>query len=124
MMAQNYSEDPATTPNGGDLGSCPNRRWTRPARSCGRLVLSLQPGQMSPVIHTPDGYRILKMISKEPAGQRDLSDPRVQQSIRETLLSRKDQLLKTAYYETARNEAKIVNNMSRTIFADAAKNQK
>ena len=89
-----------------------------------KLVLSLQPGQMSPIIHTPDGYRILRMISKEAAGQRDLSDPRVQQQIRETLLGRKDQLLKTAYYETARNEAKVSNNMSRSIFNDAGKTGK
>jgi peptidyl-prolyl cis-trans isomerase SurA len=89
-----------------------------------KLVLSLQPGQLSPVIRMAEGYRILKMISKEPAGQRDLSDPRVQQSIRETLLGRKDQLLKTAYYETARNEAKVVNNMSKTIFGEASKSEK
>jgi len=55
------------------------------------------------------------MISKEPAGQRDLSDPRVQQSIRQTLLERKDQLLKTSYYERARNEAKVVDYMARNI---------
>jgi peptidyl-prolyl cis-trans isomerase SurA len=89
-----------------------------------KLILSLQPGQLSPIIHLPEGYRILKMISKEPAGQRDLSDPRVQQSIRETLLGRKDQLLKTAYYETARNESKVVNNMSKTVFAEASKTEK
>ena len=58
-------------------------------------------------IRTPDGYRILKVITSEPAGQRDLNDPRVQQNIRETLLNRKDQLLKAAYYEVARNNAKI-----------------
>jgi hypothetical protein len=33
-------------------------------------------------------------------------------------------LLKTAYYETARNEAKISNNMSRTVFGDAGKDGK
>ena len=49
------------------------------------------------------------MITKEPAGQRALSDPNVQQTIRETLLNRKDQLLRAAYYEMARNEAKVVN---------------
>ena len=89
-----------------------------------KLVLALQPGQLSPIIHTQDGYRILKMISKEPAGQRDLSDPRAQQSIRETLLERKDQLLKTAYYEMARNEAKIVDAMARTVYAGAAGTKK
>ncbi len=124
MIAQNYSEDPTTTPNGGDLGFLGESSLDKASPDLRRLVLSLQPGQMSPIIHTPAGYQILKLISKEPAGQRDLSDPRVQQSIRETLLSRKDQLLKTAYYETARNEAKIVNNMSKAIFADAAKDAK
>ena len=59
------------------------------------------------------------MISKEPAGQRDLSDPGAQQTIRETLIERKDQLLKTAYYEMARNEAKVVNYMARTMFGSA-----
>jgi peptidyl-prolyl cis-trans isomerase SurA len=121
MMAQNYSEDPATIPNGGDLGFLPESSLDKTSPELRKMVLSLAPGQMSGVIHTPEGYRIIKMITKEPAGQRDLSDPRVQQTIRETLLSRKDQLLKTAYYETARNEAKIQNNMSRAVFADAAK---
>ncbi len=124
MVAQSYSEDPASTPNGGDLGFLGESSLDKTSPELKKLVLSLQPGQLSPVIHDGEGYRILKMISKEPAGQRDLSDPRVQQSIRETLLGRKDQLLKTAYYETARNEAKIVNTMSKTIFADASKPEK
>jgi peptidyl-prolyl cis-trans isomerase SurA len=124
MIAQNYSEDPATTPNGGDLGFLGESALDKTSPELKKLVLSLQPGQLSPVIRTGEGYRILKMISKEPAGQRDLSDPRVQQSIRETLLGRKDQLLKTAYYETARNESKVVNNMSKTVFAEASKTEK
>jgi peptidyl-prolyl cis-trans isomerase SurA len=125
MVAQNYSEDPATTPNGGDLGFLGESSLDKSSPELKKLILSLQPGQMSPIIGSAaEGYRILKMISKEPAGQRDLSDPRVQQSIRETLLGRKDQLLKTAYYETARNEAKILNNMSKSVFADAARFEK
>lgn len=124
MMAQNYSEDPTTTPNGGDLGFMGESALDKVSPELKKLVLSLQPGQMSPVIRTPSGFQILKMISREPAGQRDLSDPRVQQSIRETLLSRKDQLLKTAYYESARNEAKIVNNMAKTVFGNAGKNSR
>jgi peptidyl-prolyl cis-trans isomerase SurA len=72
-------------------------------------------------IRTQDGYRILKVISREPAGQRDLQDPRVQQNIRETLLNRKDQLLKAAYYETARNGAKIENYLAKSIVDNAGK---
>jgi len=124
MIAQNYSEDPQTTPNGGDLGFVGESALDKVSPDLRKLVLSLQPGQTSPIIRMQSGYQILKLISKEPAGQRDLSDPRVQQSIRETLQTRKDQLLKTAYYESARNEAKIVNNMAKTIFADASKSGK
>ncbi len=53
-----------------------------------------------------------------------MNDPRVQQSIRETLLNRKDQLLKNAYYEVARNEAKIVNYLARGIVERAGKSGK
>jgi peptidyl-prolyl cis-trans isomerase SurA len=124
MVAQNYSEDPQTTPNGGDLGFLPESSLDKTSPELRKLVLALQPGQLSPIIHTADGYRILKMISKEPAGQRDLSDPRAQQSIRETLLERKDQLLKTAYYEMARNEAKVVDAMARSVFEGAGGGKK
>jgi peptidyl-prolyl cis-trans isomerase SurA len=55
------------------------------------------------------GYRIVKLISKEPAGQRELSDPRVQQAIRTQLRDRREQLLKAAYYEVLRDEAKVEN---------------
>ena len=107
-----------------DLGFLGESSLDKTSPELRKLVLSLAARAIVAGDPYAEGYRILKMISKEPAGQRDLSDPRVQQSIRETLLGRKDQLLKTAYYETARNEAKVVNNMSKTVFADAAKNEK
>jgi len=115
MLAQNYSEDPNTAPNGGDLGFIPESALTKTSVELRSYVMLMQPGQTSDIIHNPEGYRILKMISKEPAGQRDLNDPRVQQTIRETLMNRKDQLLKAAYYEVARNEAQIVNYYARSI---------
>ena len=115
MVAQNYSEDPQTTPNGGDLGYLPESALDQSSPQLRKLVLALQPGQLSPIIPSQDGYRILKMISKEPAGQRDLNDPRVSQTIRERLMNRKDQLLMTAYYEVARNEAKVVNYFAQSV---------
>ena len=124
MLAQNYSEDPNSAPNGGDLGYVPESALERTGPDLRRLLLSLQPGQSSPVIHTEDGYRIFKMVSHEPAGQRELSDPRVQQTIRENLLNRKDQLLKSAYYEIARNDAKIVNYVARSVMDNAGKTGK
>jgi len=61
------------------------------------------------------------VISREPAGQRELNDPRVQQTIRETLQTRRDQLLKSAYYGIARNEAKVMDYMAIKIFSDETK---
>jgi peptidyl-prolyl cis-trans isomerase SurA len=120
-MAQNFSEDSQSAPNGGDLGAVPESAFEKTPPELRKLVMSLQPGQMSPIIHTQGDYRILKMISREPAGQRELSDPRVQQTIRENLLNRKDQLLKSAYYENARNEAKIVNYLAKSVMESAGK---
>jgi hypothetical protein len=51
--------------------------------------------------------RILKVITKEPAGQREFSDPRVQQAIRSQLRDRREQLLKAAYYEVLRDSAVV-----------------
>jgi peptidyl-prolyl cis-trans isomerase SurA len=64
---------------------------------------------------------VFKVFSKEPAGQRELSDPRVQQNIRETLLNRKDQLLRAAYYEVARDEAKVANYLAQSIMQNRDK---
>ncbi len=109
MLAQAYSEDPNTAPNGGDLGFIPESQLEQASVEIRRAIMSLQPGEISPIIESPEGFRILKLISREPAGQRKLDDPRVQQTIRETLRNRKEQLLRAAYYEIARNEARVTN---------------
>jgi peptidyl-prolyl cis-trans isomerase SurA len=120
-VAQSYSEDPATAPNGGDLGFVPESALEKANPELRKMVMSLPPGGVSGIIHTPEGYRILKVISKEPAGQRDLSDPRVASTIREGLRNRKDQLLRAAYYEVQKNAAKVENYLARSITENAAK---
>jgi len=109
MLAQNYSEDPESAANGGDIGFIPESAMEKADVELRKAVMQLQPGQISSIIPMPGGYRIFKLISREPAGQRELNDPRVQQTIREGLLNRKDALYRAAYYEAARNEAKITN---------------
>jgi len=121
MLAQNYSEDPNTIANGGDLGFLPESTFEQADPGLRKMVLSMQPNQMSPIIKVNDSYRILKVLSKETAGQRELSDPRVQQEIREQLTARKDQLLKQAYYEAARNEAKVENQYARRVIESMSK---
>jgi peptidyl-prolyl cis-trans isomerase SurA len=125
-LASNYSEDPQSAPNGGEMGFIPESSLEKTSPELRKAILNTPAGQVSNVIQTEEGYRILKVISKEPAGQRDLNDPRVQQTIRETLLNRKDQLLKAAYFETARDEAKVVNYYAMSIVPgqEKSKNKK
>ena len=121
MLAQNYSEDTNTVTNGGDLGFLPESTFEQAAPELRKMVMSMQPNQLSGIIKTNDSYRILKVLSKEPAGQRELSDPRVQQDIRERLMTRKDQLLKQAYYEAARNEGKVENYLATRVVESMSK---
>ncbi len=115
-LAQNFSEDPNTAANGGDLGFIGESSLDKANPDLRKMVMSLSPGQVSPPIKTEEGYRVLKVISKEPAGQRELADPRVQQSIRDQLINRKDQLLRAVYYEVARNEAKVSNYHAAKVY--------
>lgn len=114
-LAQNFSEDPNSAPNGGDLGFIGESALERANTELRKAIMSMASGQITPVLHTNEGYRIFKIISKEPAGQRELNDPRVQQNIREILRNRKDQLLRAAYYEVARSEVKVVNYLAQAI---------
>ena len=115
MLAQNFSEDASTAANGGDLGFVPQSALDQAGAQVKALILQLAPGQITRPIEGPDAYRIFKVVSREPAGQRELNDPKVQQRIRETLLNRKDQLLRAAYYEVARNDAKVTNHFAAKI---------
>jgi peptidyl-prolyl cis-trans isomerase SurA len=115
-LAMNYSEDSETSGNGGDLGFTPESSLQRTDPSTRDIVLKLKPGQYGPVITVQDpvskrivGFRIVKLLAREPAGQRELADPRVQQAIRSQLRDRREQLLKAAYYEVLRDNAKVAN---------------
>jgi peptidyl-prolyl cis-trans isomerase SurA len=115
-LAMNYSEDTETSGNGGDLGFTPESSLQRTDPATREIVLKLKPGQYGPIITVQDpvskrvvGFRIVKLLAREPAGQRELSDPRVQQAIRSQLRDRREQLLKAAYYEVLRDSAKVNN---------------
>jgi peptidyl-prolyl cis-trans isomerase SurA len=121
-LAMNYSEDPETSGNGGDLGTVPESSLRNTDPGTRDAVMKLKPGQYSPIITISNptskqtvGFRIVKLVAKEPAGQRDLSDPRVQQAIRSQLHERREQLLKAAYYEILRDSAKVENYFAKQI---------
>ena len=114
-LAQNYSEDPSTASTSGDLGFIPQSSLEKADITLRRVVASLSPGENSPVIETDGQYRIIRLLDKEQPGQRDFSDPRVQQTIRDTLTNGKDQLLKTAYLEMLRSQSDITNYYAQSI---------
>jgi peptidyl-prolyl cis-trans isomerase SurA len=121
-LAMNYSEQPETAPNGGDLGFQPESSLRATEAATREAVLRLKPGQYTGIITVSDprtrqlfGYRIVKLLAKEPAGQRELSDPRVQQAIRDQLRDRREQLLKAAYYDVLRDQAKVENYYAEEI---------
>jgi peptidyl-prolyl cis-trans isomerase SurA len=81
----------------------------------------LKPDQFTDVLpvydpgHKVVGYAIYKLISREPAGQRELNDPRVQQAIHQSLHDSQKQLLQTAYLETLIDGAKVRNFFAEQI---------
>ena len=113
-VAMTYSEDSSTAANGGDLGIVPESALKQTDNATRESILRLKPGQFSPMITVldhgqPVEFRIVKLIAVEPAGQRDVSDPRVEQEIRKQLEGHREQLLKTAYEEVMRDQAKVEN---------------
>ena len=113
-VAMNYSEQPGTSGNGGDMGFIPESSL-KADRAAMDAISKLKVGQYTvpiPAFDTPNhlaGFRIVKLMAREAAGQRELSDPRVQAAIRQQLRERREQLLKAAYFEVVRNEAKVEN---------------
>jgi peptidyl-prolyl cis-trans isomerase SurA len=120
-LAMKYSEEPETSGNGGDLGTTPESGLKGADPATREALMKLKPGQYSPVITVVNpanrlvGFRIVKLVEKQPAGQRELGDPRVQQAIRSQLHDRREQLLKAAYYEVLRDSAKVENNYAKRV---------
>ncbi|MGC2662440.1 MAG: SurA N-terminal domain-containing protein [Bryobacteraceae bacterium] len=119
-LAQNYSEDPDNAANGGDIGFVPQSSLDKADPALKKMIESMTPGQISPMVRTAEGFQIIKLLSREPAGQRELSDPRVQENIRQMLFQRKDQMLRDAFYEVARSEAKVRNYYAESVLASRA----
>ncbi len=122
-VASKYSEDLDTARSGGELGAIPESTLKTIEAPTRDAVLKLKPGQFTEVIPvtTPvPGYRIVKLLAKEAAGQRDLNDPSVQQLIRNQLRNQREQYLRAAYDENLRDNAQIRNYYVEQILKNAA----
>jgi peptidyl-prolyl cis-trans isomerase SurA len=129
-LAQNFSENPDTAPNGGDMGFITQSQMLQMKTSdptTYNAIMKLQVNETTGILplldgntHKVAGYAIYKLLGRDAAGQRDLSDPRVQQAIRQQLHDSRSQLLKSAYFEMIHDQAKIQNFLAEQIFKNAA----
>jgi peptidyl-prolyl cis-trans isomerase SurA len=125
-VAARYSEDADTRNNGGDLGLAPESQLKNTDVATREAILKLKPEQYSgiitvvnPATRQPVGYRIVKLKSKQVAGQRDLKDPNVQQFIRTQLRNQREQILRAAFDEVLHDGADIRNYYAEQILKDA-----
>jgi peptidyl-prolyl cis-trans isomerase SurA len=121
QLAMDYSEDMNTAGTGGDLGYVPESALNQSDPALKHIVLGLKPGQVSQPVQLKEGYRILKLITRESPGLRGINDPQVQQTIRDTLRNRKEQLLRSAYLAIARDEARTSNYLAQQVVEAAGK---
>jgi len=119
-VAAGVSEDPNTASSGGDMG------FVRESQLKGdpavyAAIGNLKPGQFTDVVpefdaaHKVAAFAIFRLLAREPAGQRELNDPRVQQTIHQTLHDSQKQLLQTAYLETLQDNARVRNYFAEEI---------
>jgi peptidyl-prolyl cis-trans isomerase SurA len=128
-LAMNFSEDPNTASNGGDMGFVAESALHSDLEVY-NAINKLKPDQYTDILpvydggagagHRVVGYAIYKLIAREPAGQRELHDPRVQQTIHNLLHNNRAQLLQNAYLETLHNDAKVHNYLAEQILKQNA----
>jgi peptidyl-prolyl cis-trans isomerase SurA len=125
QLAMDYSEDLNTAGTGGDLGYVPESALNQSDPALKKAVVALKAGQVSQPIQVQpkDGPRILilKLITRESPGLRAISEPQVQQTIRDTLRNRKEQLLRLAYLAIARDGARVTNFLAEQVIEAAGK---
>jgi peptidyl-prolyl cis-trans isomerase SurA len=121
QLAMDYSEDMNSAATGGDLGYVPESALNQSDPILKKTVLGMKPGQVSQPLALKEGYRILKLVTRESPGQRNIADPQVQQTIRDTIRNRKEQLLRAAYLAVARDEARVRNYLAEQVIEASGK---
>ena len=119
QLAMDYSEDPQSAAQGGDLGFVPNSSLNQVPPELRDAVLRAKPGDVATVT-SPGGYIVVLVAGREDAGQRDLSSPGVKEGIANLLRERQEQLLGAAYLAAARNDVRVVNLLAKQV-VDARK---
>ncbi len=80
-LAKEKSQDPGSAPGGGDLGFFGKGQMVPQFEEA---AFKLKPGEVSPIVETPFGYHIIKMIERKPAGVVTLDEarPRIEEYLK------------------------------------------
>jgi peptidyl-prolyl cis-trans isomerase SurA len=121
VVARDYSEDANSAPAGGDLNFQPLEAIANIDPRLGEVVKQLKPGETSPIVQSRYGFHIVKLVEKDPGGQKEFSDNRVTSQIHQVIVNSKDQTLKNAFSEVARDKAQVTNYLAQRILDTAGK---
>lgn len=122
-VAIQFSDNANNASNGGDMGFV-FESALRSDPLVYNAISKIKPGEITEPLPITDGggpagkvmgYAIYKLVAHEPAGQRALNDPRVQQNIRQFLRENHTQLLKNAYFEMLHDQATVRNYYAEQI---------
>jgi peptidyl-prolyl cis-trans isomerase SurA len=121
VVARDWSEDPDTAPNGGDLSFRSLEDLEKIDPKLKQAVQRLKVGESSPLIETRYGLHILKLLERDSGGQKDLTNPQVTAQIRQVIFNQKQEMLRAAFSEVARNKAQVNNYFAEHLLENAGK---
>lgn len=101
-VARQYSDDPGSRPNGGDLGYFQRGQMVPPFEEA---AFSLAPAQISDLIETSFGYHIIQGTDKQAAGTIPLAD--VRQEVQAYLEGRNRDQEMQAFVDSLRVESDV-----------------
>ena len=113
-LAADFSEDPQSAPQGGDIGWVPQSRIDQAPAQLRQAVMKMAIGEVN-TLTSGATHTILALVAIQEPGQRELSDPEVKDAIRTGLKDRRVQLLENAYMARMRAESTIVNFLARQV---------
>ena len=102
-LAKEVSLDRVSRPRGGELPPIPL------SSRLGESAFRLNPGEISDVIQTPDGFHVIELLEKIPARTAKFED--VKASLREKLVERQMMLRRETWLEDLMRKVKVERRM-------------